>query len=669
MNVELSLKRARNSLTAAILLGCLLISICGLSCFSSASSSDRTATVAAGDRKTQNQIENPDVNAGSSLKSATGQHSSSPQASTTILEVSEQFAELTDPDGVTIVTPNESTQHVTTPWTTANTSGAPRVTVPVTINVNNGDLVRELIQVQARIARLESGESSTDASKSEDQNLRFFSTEEFSGTAVCQTIVKPAHSSVAVGTSEVSGTSNSSVEIKESASINAVSSSQSAALSSTIKLQTVDLQDFFGASDSQSDSTNTTEQIAADTSVSARARLPQDGFKAVRGLPPENLSLGSANASQGLAEAKAVATLSQPDSSNEGQNVERAGFAVPVDPQLGRSTSGYGLDARDADPEKPGRYTYQPPSQFQHNYKGPSSPSATAPSSTVVERSPNWFKYKPRSSRSRIEPSTAVPAIPEAVVREKDNDYEERRQADLPLIPEVEPEQFEASEPTRPDTTVPVPTETASADSALESNTETDTPLFGSLPDIDGSDDGTNSREPRVAENIKELKPVPEMLPPRPPVPETTEHGLYETQQFHSPSTPTGSTVTYSQPTVTYRPPQKKSESQLPFATTFRRIQKRITHLKSEMIVPDVKGREIKAPPTVSSEAKVLEFEFHDVPVPTFVAPEWRLPQLQMPEWVYCPPKVDLLAPVRNSTTLHRVMSTMEHVGKPKSVR
>ena len=567
------------------------------------------------------------------------------------------------------MTPNESTQRVTTPWTTANTSGVPHVTVPVTINVNNGDLVRELLQVQARIARLESGESSTDASKSEDQNLHFFSTEEFSGTAVCQTIVKPAHSSVEVGSSEVSGKSNSSFEIMESASINTVSVPQQAASSGAMKLQAVDLPDFFGASDSQPDSTKTTEQIAANTSVSSRARLLEDAFKTVRGLPPENLSAGLAFFQHGSAEAEADETLGQPDAAHEGQNVERAGFAIPVDPQLGRSNSGYGLDARDADREKPGRYTYQSPSQFQHNYKGPSSPSATPPSSTVFERSPNWFKYKPRSSGSRIEPSTAVPAIPEAVVREKDNDYEERRQADLPLIPEVEPEQFEASEPSRPDTTVPVPTETASADSALESNTETDTPLFGSLPDIDGSDDGMNSREPRVAENIKELKPVPEMLPPRPPVPETTEHGLYEAQQYYSPSTPTGPSVTYSQPTVTYGPPQKKSESQLPFATTFRRIQKRITHLKSEMIVPDVKGRELKAPPTVSSEAKVLEFEFHDVPVPTFVAPEWRLPQLQMPEWVYCPPKVDLLAPVRNSTTLHRVISTMEHVGKPKSVR
>lgn len=567
------------------------------------------------------------------------------------------------------MTPNESTQRVTTPWTTANTSGVPHVTVPVTINVNNGDLVRELLQVQARIARLESGESSTDASKSEDQNLHFFSTGEFSGTAVCQTIVKPAHSSVEVGSSEVSGKSNSSFEIMESASINTVSVPQQAASSGAMKLQAVDLPDFFGASDSQPDSTKTTEQIAANTSVSSRARLLEDAFKTVRGLPPENLSAGLAFFQHGSAEAEADETLGQPDAAHEGQNVERAGFAIPVDPQLGRSNSGYGLDARDADREKPGRYTYQSPSQFQHNYKGPSSPSATPPSSTVFERSPNWFKYKPRSSGSRIEPSTAVPAIPEAVVREKDNDYEERRQADLPLIPEVEPEQFEASEPSRPDTTVPVPTETASADSALESNTETDTPLFGSLPDIDGSDDGMNSREPRVAENIKELKPVPEMLPPRPPVPETTEHGLYEAQQYYSPSTPTGPSVTYSQPTVTYGPPQKKSESQLPFATTFRRIQKRITHLKSEMIVPDVKGRELKAPPTVSSEAKVLEFEFHDVPVPTFVAPEWRLPQLQMPEWVYCPPKVDLLAPVRNSTTLHRVISTMEHVGKPKSVR
>ena len=148
------------------------------------------------------------------------------------------------------------------------------------------------------------------------------------------------------------------------------------------------------------------------------------------------------------------------------------------------------------------------------------------------------------------------------------------------------------------------------------------------------------------------------------------------------------------------------SGSDLPFSTTFRRIHKRVAWMSDAMHSPEKKTAEHSpsgsSSPTLkhvqpglppanqqhgpavakkSSPSRPMQLPKWPVPkftVPKFTvqnfalpkfnfqplqAPSLQMPMLDTPDWLACPP--DILAPVRNSTTLHRVMSTVQFAGQP----
>jgi hypothetical protein len=63
----------------------------------------------------------------------------------------------------------------------------------------------------------------------------------------------------------------------------------------------------------------------------------------------------------------------------------------------------------------------------------------------------------------------------------------------------------------------------------------------------------------------------------------------------------------------------------------------------------------------------VQKFSLPNVNFRAIQAPSVQMPMLDTPDWLACPP--DLMAPVRNSTAVHRVISTMQFAGQPNALK
>jgi hypothetical protein len=63
----------------------------------------------------------------------------------------------------------------------------------------------------------------------------------------------------------------------------------------------------------------------------------------------------------------------------------------------------------------------------------------------------------------------------------------------------------------------------------------------------------------------------------------------------------------------------------------------------------------------------VQNFALPKVNFQAIQVPSLQMPMLDTPDWLACPP--DVFAPVRNSTTLHRVMSTVQFAGQPQVLK
>jgi hypothetical protein len=248
--------------------------------------------------------------------------------------------------------------------------------------------------------------------------------------------------------------------------------------------------------------------------------------------------------------------------------------------------------------------------------------------------------------------------------------------------------------------------------------TVTDSPLM--IPDEDGTteiaknvdseklDSSTMPPFPELAA-VPKLAPVPDL---QMPVESTQTNGspVYEPQpvmnRLREVTTEMSAPPVFSSPPMMAerRMPQK-SANKLPFETTFRRINKRVAWLADAMSPSENKGSQQKSmkpkssppgrpqhvphPPTQSHGPSVARKNAPQAPmqlpklnVPKFTVqnfslpnvnfraiqtPPVRMPMLETPDWLACPP--DLMAPVRNSTAVHRVISTMQFAGQPKALK
>jgi len=159
-----------------------------------------------------------------------------------------------------------------------------------------------------------------------------------------------------------------------------------------------------------------------------------------------------------------------------------------------------------------------------------------------------------------------------------------------------------------------------------------------------------------------------------------------------------------SPPMMAQRTMPQKSANKRPFETTFRRINKRVAWMADALSPPEKKtaqqkpmtpkspnmGRpqqsphsstqrhgqalakknspstQMQLPKLTIPKFSVQNFALPNVNFRAIQAPSFHMPTLDTPDWLACPP--DVMAPVRNSTAVHRVMSTMQFVGQPKVV-
>lgn len=331
--------------------------------------------------------------------------------------------------------------------------------------------------------------------------------------------------------------------------------------------------------------------------------------------------------------------------------------------------------------------------------------SAESPAMPLVEQTPErWHKYRSRVYlKQNSAPSTPVPPVPEIAISEQPESPAVASQTPPPVPPAFDGSFAESSSSSEP--------------------TITDSPLM--IPDDDGSTE--------VAQNVDSEKLGSTSLPPVPdlaPVPELSSipdlHPIPE-PQFHPETTPADGALVYEPqpvmetfnevnaglnvPGLTYSSPSvmsprnmpPKSTSKLPFSTTYRRIHKRVAWLAGatnsfeEKILkqkptttpsPVIEGPQSRpsnpsrghglakksstARPMELPKLKVPKFAVQNFALPNvnfraIQTPSFQMPMLDTPDWLACPP--DLMSPVRNSNTLHRVISTMQFAGQSKVVK
>jgi hypothetical protein len=124
--------------------------------------------------------------------------------------------------------------------------------------------------------------------------------------------------------------------------------------------------------------------------------------------------------------------------------------------------------------------------------------------------------------------------------------------------------------------------------------------------------------------------------------------------------------------------PQSRNQSSL--ATTIRRINKHMAAFAGRSTSHEQSEQQTQPPThfhspsyhhphTRQSYAEKSDLKLPSIQIPAFARSQIQMPQMYTPHWIACPPEIDPLATARNSTTLHRVISTVQFAGKPKTVR
>jgi hypothetical protein len=338
--------------------------------------------------------------------------------------------------------------------------------------------------------------------------------------------------------------------------------------------------------------------------------------------------------------------------------------------------------------------------------ENPGRPST--PVMPLAEQKPErWHKYRSRIHHKHgSAPTTPVPPVPQIAVNENSEMLELPASSfDGPAL-------------------VPPVIEDSLAESGLNSsdtgNTITDSPLM--IPDKDGTTEIAQKSDSEKLSSSS-LPPIPELAP----VPVLGEHSnnsgspterslVYEPQPvmdrikgIHS-ETNSSPMVSSSSSMMAPRRMPEKSANDMPFATTFRRISKRVAWMSDAIHSSEKKTAQHKPGGTSSPTKKPAQpgsprathshgpavarksspsqpmqlpkFPMPKLPAPKFTVenfalpkvnfrnvpvPSFQMPMLDTPDWLACPP--DVLAPVRNSNTLHRVMSTVQFAGQPQALQ
>ncbi len=406
-------------------------------------------------------------------------------------------------------------------------------------------------------------------------------------------------------------------------------------------------------------------------------------------MPPvilhhSDLASGSDSADNGKVSSTSPPTISFIESTGDRLVVHPSSAASPVELEFG-------------EPSAPS------PGLTQSEHFG----SPSTPAMPLAEQKPErWHKYRSRiHEKYGSSPSTPVPPVPEVAVSEM---------PELPGSWNMEP------------ALVPPVVDNSLAESGLDSsdigNTITDSPLM--IPDEDGTTEiARNSDSEKLSSSS--LPPIPELAPvpvladnsnaagnqaqgslvyePQPVLDRVDE---IQSEMSSAPMVSSASPFSSASPMMSPRTMPQTSGSDLPFSTTFRRIHKRVAWMSDAMHSPEKKTAEHSpsgsSSPTLkhvqpglppanqqhgpavakkSSPSRPMQLPKWPVPkftVPKFTvqnfalpkfnfqplqAPSLQMPMLDTPDWLACPP--DILAPVRNSTTLHRVMSTVQFAGQP----
>jgi hypothetical protein len=526
------------------------------------------------------------------------------------------------------------------------------------------------------------------------------------------------------------------LSIESNAAALEVGKSQKGTANSEMTSAEPSLPDFFAAEANATVEQNVaagdqSSRAANVRSVRTRDELSQ-AFAAVRGLPPEDLfDDPTSEFVMPMVAAEPVPETPVPEiPASEVPSTE-----VPMPPGIVDSpelaSAADSADNGDVSPTTPPMISFiesagdrlvvhpsSAASPVELEFGDPSTPDPALsesenpgrPSTPVMplaeQRPERWHKYRSRiHQKYGSTPTTPVPPVPQIAVNER---------SEMPELP---------GSPFNEPALVPPGVEDSLAESGLNSsdvgNTITDSPLM--IPDEDGTTEIAQKSDSEKLSSSS-LPPVPELAP----VPMLGEHSnngesqadgslVYEPQpvmdRIHEIQSEMNSSpvVSSSSPMMAPRRMPQKSNNDMPFATTFRRISKRVAWMSDAMHssektaqhkpggtnsptkkpaqpglprathshgpavarksspsqpmqLPKLPMPKLTAPKFTVQNFALPKFNFRNVPAPSF-----QMPMLDTPDWLACPP--DVLAPVRNSTTLHRVMSTVQFAGQPQALK
>ena len=454
------------------------------------------------------------------------------------------------------------------------------------------------------------------------------------------------------------------------------------------------------------------EQTASVADGSATSRESQktgrtreqlaSAFAAVRGLPPEDLfSDRSTPFVEPIEPAEPVNEESLPsfafadsESGAEASTIESMQETAPPTISFGEPSDG-GLVVHPSSAAAPVELEFGKPTASNPALAHSENPGApVTPIMPPAEPKPErWHKYRSRIHlRGDSSPSTPVPPVPELAGSPV---------PEVPLPALQEPSLV----PPVADGSSEKPLAESNVTNSGSDRTVTDSPLM--IPDEDGSTEvAQNSDSEKLGSST--LPPVPELaaVPELAPVPDLQlplntpsmdSNLVYEPQPImnglNEVSTEMSGPPVFSPspPMMTQRTMPQKSANKRPFETTFRRINKRVAWMADALSPPEKKTAQQKPttpkspgmgrpqqsphPPTQRHGQAVAKKKSPSTPMqlPKFTvqnfalpnvnfravqAPSFSMPTLDTPDWLACPP--DVMAPVRNSTAVHRVMSTMQ---------
>jgi hypothetical protein len=156
MNANNSFRTSITVLTVATIVGCVVILFSGFSQFRLRSSSHEKSLVSSADQKLRNRFGEfyPAEQRVAVVQPGNAAASTSSGAQNVIHSASRSSTF----DEVVTTTSDYDTSEVVTSWSSGasvgTSAGTPQVSVPVTINVNNGDLMATLIETREKLAEM-----------------------------------------------------------------------------------------------------------------------------------------------------------------------------------------------------------------------------------------------------------------------------------------------------------------------------------------------------------------------------------------------------------------------------------------------------------------------------------------------------------------------------------